>query len=517
MNYSRLMACLLASAVAVGCSGQKDDTSSQGTAATESASMAVAAQDGGIPLSAGDDNVMAQYMLVRSLADRGDFIEANQAARQLTEEHPDFAAGWIMLGNTALSGEQFVKATRKAVELAANGTPGEQLWADINMSFVTNDAEAGLALGKKLVDAFPEAPRAWIVYSGLLTGQNRHDEARAAGEKAVKIAPDSSAGYNTLGFSYLNNTPKDFEMAERYFNMAIDLEPEEDNNWINVGDVHRAMGDLDTARGDYTKALALDPENDIAAVKRAHVNSFLGNFDDARADYDMGIASGREVTKSTLANYRAFVNLHSGDHAAAVNELKSELDRLDTLDMPADQKIGARNFILTNISDICFNYDMLDDAAAAVDQLSASLAESGSNSGDENFARQQKATATFWQGKLAARQGDYDAAAAKAEAFRELMAEDANPRAMERYHELLGLIALRQGDFEGAIEHYREANLSTSPGAGDVKNIYMLAQALEGAGRAAEAEELLQQVASWNFNSAWFAMLRNQAAEAASS
>ena len=223
------------------------------------------------------------------------------------------------------------------------------------------------------------------------------------------------------------------------------------------------------------------------------------------------LAAGREVTKSTLANYRAFVNLHAGDHAAAVTELKAELDRLETLDMPPDQKIGARNFILTNISDICFNYDMLDDAATAVDQLSASLAESGSNSGDANFARQQKAVATFWQGKLAVRQGDYDTAAAKAEEFKALLAEDANPRAMEPYHEMLGLIALRQENYDAAIEHYEQANLSTSAGAGDVKNIYMLAQALEGAGRDAEADELLQQVASWNFNSAWFAMLRNEA------
>ena len=182
------------------------------------------------------------------------------------------------------------------------------------------------------------------------------------------------------------------------------------------------------------------------------------------------------------------------------------------LEMPADQKVSARNFLLTNISDICFNYDMLDEAASAVDQLAASLAKSGTNSGDENFARQQKATAAYWQGKLAARQGDYAAAAAKAEEFAWLLVDDDNPRRLERYHELLGLIALKQEDYEGAIEHYRQANLSTSPGAGDVKNIYMLARALQGVGQSDEANELLQEVANWNFNSVWFAMLRKEAA-----
>jgi tetratricopeptide (TPR) repeat protein len=515
MVYSRILACLTALAILVACTEQRETTQEAAMdeaveSATEAESMA--ANDGGIPLSTSDESALALYNKVRSLADGGDFIEANQAARKLTEKHPDFAGGWIMLGNTALSGEQFVKATRKAGELAASGTKGEQLWAAINMSFVTNDTEEGLNLGKKLVDTYPEAPRAWIVYSGLLGGQNKHDEARAAGKKAIKLAPEQANGHNVLGFSYLYNEPKDFAKAEEYFGKAIALDPDEDNNWVNVGDVHRAMGDLEAARADYSKALELDARNAVAAVKRGHVNSFLGNHEQARTDYDTGIAAGQEGNKSTLANYRAFVNLHAGDHQAAVDELEQELDRLDTLDIPADQRIGARTFLLLNISDICFHNDMLDDAAAAVESLSASLAEAGANSGDENFVRQQKATAAFWQGKLAARQGDQESANAKAEEFAALMADDDNPRKMERYHELLGLTALVQKDYDLAIEHYRQANLSTSPGAGDVKNIYMLSIALEGAGQAEEAGKLREKVANWNFNSAWFAMLRKDAA-----
>jgi tetratricopeptide (TPR) repeat protein len=518
MTFSRLLACLTAAGLLVACSDQRDSSVGQvadeAKTATETASMELAANDGGIPLSASSKTAMSQYKKVRKLADKGDFIKANQAARQLTEDDPDFVGGWIMLGNTALSGEQFVKASKKASELSAKGTEGEQLWADINMTFVTNDTEEGLRLGKKLVDTYPEAPRAWLVYSGLLTGQNKHDEARASGEKAIKLAPDQAIGYNTLGFSYLYNSPKNFAKAEKNFKHAIKLEPGEANYWVNVGDVHRAMGDLEVARSDYSGALEIDASNAVAAVKRAHVNSFLGNFDEARADYDMGIAAGEELTQSTLAMYRAFVNLHAGDHEAAIEELKGELERVDTLEMPADQKISARNILLPNIADICFNYDMLDEAASAVDLLSASLAEAGRNSGDQDFIRQQKATAAYWMGKLAARQGDYAAAEAQAEEFAALLAEDENPRKLERYHELLGLIALKQQDYESAIAHYRQANLSTSAGAGDVKNIYMLASALQGAGQTDEASELLHEVANWNFNSAWFAMLRKEAAGA---
>ena len=85
---------------------------------------------------------------------------------------------------------------------------------------------------------------------------------------------------------------------------------------------------------------------------------------------------------------------------------------------------------------------------------------------------------------------------------------------MERYHELHGLISLMREDYDAAVGHYRQANLSTSPGTGDVKNIYMLARALQGAGKTEEAAELLEQAAKWNFNSAWFAMIRSDAVEA---
>ena len=512
MKNSGLLACLAAVTMLFACSKQEASVTADADTSAEAAPAEMAANDGGIPLSAAGEAALAQYQEVRRLADKGDFVEANQAARKLTLANPHFAGGWIMLGNTALSGPQFVQATHKAAETSKNGTAGEQIWAQINMSLVNNDSEEGLKLSKKLVDTYPEAPRAWLVYAGYLGAQNQHEEARAAGEKVVELAPDQAFGHNNLGFSYLYNSPKNFEKAEQYFQKAAMIEPDEDNIRVNIGDVNRAMGDLEAARGDYSAALKIDAKNAVAAVKRGHVNSFLGNYDEARSDYDVGIAAGQEGNQSTLAVYRAFVSIHAGDHEQAIDELKGELVRLETLEMPEDQKIGGRNFILTNVADICFNNEMLDDAATAVDALAATLAEAGDNSEDANFARQQEITAAFWRGKLAARQGDYEAATAQAETFASLAAEDTNSRKMERYHELLGLIALKQGDNEAAIEHYRHANLSTSPGNGDVKNIYMLATALNGTGQTDEADELMKQVANWNFNSAWFAMLRHESA-----
>jgi len=150
-------------------------------------------------------------------------------------------------------------------------------------------------------------------------------------------------------------------------------------------------------------------------------------------------------------------------------------------------------------------------SADAVASLKSSLATVGKNSGDPDFERGQAATALYWQGKLDARMAEYGSAREKAEAFKMLLESDSNPRKLERYHELLGLTALLEKEYDKSIGHYRQSNLSLSAAGGDVKNSYMLATALKGAGKNQEADERLAKVASWNFNSAWFAMLRKKA------
>jgi hypothetical protein len=55
--------------------------------------------------------------------------------------------------------------------------------------------------------------------------------------------------------------------------------------------------------------------------------------------------------------------------------------------------------------------------------------------------------------------------------------------------------------------------MSTAPNFGDVKNLYRLAVSLRETGEADEATALMDEIANWNFNSAWFAMLRDEAGQ----
>ena len=59
-----------------------------------------------------------------------------------------------------------------------------------------------------------------------------------------------------------------------------------------LGDVYRGSNRLEEARRYYQLALQLDPNDLTAPIKLGHVNSFLGQYDEARKDYDRGIAAG---------------------------------------------------------------------------------------------------------------------------------------------------------------------------------------------------------------------------------
>lgn len=465
--------------------------------------------DGGIPLSTNSEAVIALYNKARDAVDRGNVVDANQTAWQLTQAYPDFAGGWLMLTRTSLSGEQFVRASKRALAKAeAGGTTGEKLWAAVNRAFVANNTDKALQIADELTGTYPRATRSWMVLSNVQAARAEHAAARASLSRAIELDPASMAAHTALGLSYLYNNPEDLGLAERYLLKAVDLQPNEANAWINLGDLHRAAGDLEQARTTYTRALTLDPENAIAPVKRGHVNSFLGHYEQARADYDRGIRVAEDLTQVTLGNFRAFVSLHEGRPQAAAQELQKLLDDINRLNMPEDQRSGAQIFTLKNLANLSFYYGMNAVATDCVERLTRALLRAGENADDPNFARGREAYAAYWQGRLAARTGRYADALAYAAQYRSLLKGDNNPRRMERYEELLGLTALLQREYEDAIAHLREANLSTGAGGGDIKNMYMLSQALSGAGYQEESARYLRKISDWNFNTVWFAMLR---------
>lgn len=463
-----------------------------------------------LPVTTASEDAKADFYEGLYANDVGRGNEANAAFEAAVADDPNFALGYLMIASSAASTEEFTTNLARAVELAENASPAEQTMILIMQKGFEADRDGQLAAAQELVETNPESPRAWMRLAGIQAGMNDIADSRSSLMKAIELAPNMAAPHMGLGNNFLFLAPKDFAAAETHFQAAIDLAPDEAQPYDLMGDVHRAQGKLELAAMDYGMAAERAPENGSPLQQRGHVNSFLGNFDEARADYNAAIEleNARGTNNGPFfVPFRAYINIHAGDPDAAIAELMELNANAESMatEGVTDLKVNA----LTNVVQIAMHYGDYETATAALTEAAVLMRQQGEEVGTEQFQRGQEQGIVYWEGMIAARQGDAATAQAKADELTTLVEPDANPRKMEPVHQILGITAFYQGDYEGAIEHLS---------AGNPNNIYMKyyrARALEETGDAEAAGAIYDELAVYNFNGVNYAMIRTDVLERA--
>ncbi len=481
-----------------GC-GEQQDTQTMECARPEVTEGLVMA----LPVTTASDEAREHFMQGQRAMDMGRFIEANQHFAYAIEADPTFAHAYLNRANTASSFEEFRTNLDLAAENAEAATETERLLIDIHQKGFVNDVEGQLRLANQLVETQPTSPRAWLTLAGIQTAMSTHDEARTSMMKATELVPEFSVAYMQLGNSYLFNEPTDFPRAQEYFQKVIELEADEQMPHDFLGDVYRAQGELEQARDEYTRAAELDPTNASPVQQRGHVNSFLGDYDAARADYDSAMAMGRANQKPNFALYRAFVHVHAGDAQAAIDELNELVASIDGMGIP--EPVGVKIGLLSNVAIIAMHIDNFEAAEQALEQRTSLMMTQADEVGTDEFRRSQEANIAYFDGTLAAREGDYATATMKADEYAALVEPDPNPRKMEPVHDLKGLISLLQGNYAEAVGHYEQGNPN------NLYTQYHLALAHEGGDNTEQAKQLFGKIADNNFNSVGFALVRQEA------
>lgn len=466
-------------------------------------SVAWAANDGEIPVTTKSAEAKAAFEQGQALLDFGKPNEARPHFQKALELDPDFAYARLNLANASNSLEEFKTDVEKAVAKASTASEGEQMLIGIAETFLTNDSDKRQELAKKLTAAYPKSPRAWLALANSHATRNEVKESRDATNKAIDLAPNFFLPYRTQAFSYLFTEPRDTALALKAMQKVAELQPKSDQAFVDLGDAYRAANQLEPARDAYAKATQLDPSNGLAVIKKGHINSFLGDYAAARKDFDKAIELAPPVQKGNYANYKAFTSLHEGNPKAAISEMWAILGTLGGLS--ESEANGVRIFTLNNIVIVAQQAEMADELEKAVSQLDEVLMKQANVVNKPDFVKGQKAAVAFFQGTLAAVKGDYATAEQKAEENKKIIETTDNPARLQGYHGLMGYIALRQGQYDKAVEHLRESNLNAQ------LNKFQLATALEGAKKPDEARKLYEEISTYNFNAVDFAMLRKAA------
>ena len=458
-----------------------------------------------IPATTSSAEARLAFDAGQAALDRGDAAQANELFHTAVAADPNFTYAWFNLSNVAFSTEEFNAALRGGEQGAAKASEGERALLEFNKLFLSNNFDAQLAMAKQLTEKYPNAPRAWMLLAGAQAALNKFDDQRATLAKVIELAPWFSPAPFAFGASYLFNEPRDFAKAEKYYRQAISIAPGNDMYYWSLGDVYRGSNKLEDARRYYKLALQLDPKDPTAPLKLGHVNSFLGNFDEARKDYDRGIEAGGAANAGFLVPFKSFTWVYAGEPAKAIQSLEKLVADIDGFGAGKDQVLNAKIGALTNAAQIALHSGLNDDAERILAMRTALMRENAKVVGTPEFANILETQIAFFDGQLAAMKGDFKGATKLAQKTATLVAGENNPRKMEPYHELLGLIALRQKSYKKAVSELRLADQT------QLHNKYLLAQALEATNGKDEAKKLYKEVAENNFNTVDFALLRAEA------
>jgi len=379
--------------------------------------------------------------------------------------------------------KEFFEHQQKAVSLADKASEGEKLLILANQAGANGDAAKQKEYLEKLVTKYPSDERAHFNLGGYYFGQQDFAQAIEHYRKATEITPNYSPAYNILGYSYRRQG--DYANAEQAFKKYIELIPNDPNPYDSYAELLLQMGKFHASIAQYRKALSVDPHFVASHFGISADLIYMDKPQEANAELQKIIDQARSDGDTRLALFgMAVVAADSGLFDQAVQEIDKEYA---VAEKKNDE--GAMAADLQAKGNILLEARKYADSQKAFDR-SLQLTEGSGLSQEikENARRLHHFNLTM----VAVGKKGYTTAKAEAEEFRKGAEASKNPAQVKQAHELAGVIALAENNYNSAIAELEQANLQNP------RNLYRLYEAYQGKGDSAKAQEYRSQAASFN-------------------
>ena len=367
--------------------------------------------------------------------------------------------------------------------LADKASEGEKLLIMAARAATNNDATKQKDYLDELVGKYPDDERAQFALAGWYFGQQDFPQAIAHYEKATQINPSFTTAWNLMGYAYRQNG--DYANAEKAFQKYIELIPQDPNPYDSYAELLLKMGRFDESIVQYRKALAIDPNFVNAHQGIAMDLLYAGKAGDASAELGSIEKKARNDGERRTGLFAlTVVYLDGGQMAKALTNVDAQYALAEkNKDVPAmafDR--GLKGNILLEMGK--------PDAAKAEFEKSVALVE-GSNLSQE-IKDNAKNALHYNLARVALAKKDFAAAKSEADEFRKGALASKNPFQPKLAHELDGIVALAEKDYDKSIAELSQANQQNP------QNLYRLCQAYQGKGDAAKAKESCKQAADFN-------------------
>jgi len=483
MHSNRSLALLLSLGVVAGASISSCAKKETTVSAAPQETPAATPDAGKIPVTTASAEARTEFLQGREKAEKLMATDSIQHFEKAVSHDPNFALAELSLANTAPTGSGFFEHLNKAVGLSGKASNGERLLILATEAGANNNAVKQREYLEQLVAAHPNDERAHFNLGGYYFGQQEFPNAIEHYRKATELNPTYSPAFNILGYAYRQNG--DFANAEQAFQKYIELIPNDPNPYDSYAELLLKMGKFDDSITQYRKALAIDP-NFIASYQGIAADlMYQGKPAEAAKELETITKRARNDGERRTALFALTVlHLDGGKAARALQAVDQQYALGEkTNDVPAmagDLQLKA-NILLETGKPV---------EARALFERSVKMIEGS------NLSQEIKDNARLFQhynlALVALKSNDIAAAKTGAEEFRKGAEASRNPGQVRQAHELAGMIALAEKEYDKALTELQQASQQNP------HNLYRLCQAYQGKGDAAKAKELCTKAAGFN-------------------
>jgi len=486
---------LIGATILTGCSHV--EAHKVASAAAEPAQADAAANKGKILNTTASEEARKAFLQGRDLAERLLVQDSIQHFDKAISLDPNFALAHLNRANVSATAKEFFDHLKKAVSLADKASEGERLLILGTEAGANGNASKQKETLEKLVAAYPNDERARFTLGGYYFGQQDFDSAILHYKKATELAPKYSPAYNILGYALRQK--ENYAEAEQAFKKYIELIPSDPNPYDSLAELFLKMGKFDDAITQYRRALAIDSNFINSHLGIGAALMYQGKAAEAAAEFNKITSKARSDGERRAALFALTVlAVDSGK----MDQALAEVDKQYALgEKTADVPSLAGDLQLKG--NVLLEAGKYDEAKQAFERgLKTTM--------DSNLSQEIKDNTKLFQHYNLTRValGKKDLAAAKtgSQEFRKGAEASKNPAQVKQAHELAGLVALEEKNYDQAIADLQQTNLQNP------QSLYRLAQAYQGKGDGQKAKESFAKAAAFNsLPQLNYAFIRNKA------
>lgn len=455
------------------------------------------ADKGKMPITASSKEALDLFIQGRDLSERLRINDARALLDSATSLDPGFAMAYLYKALIASSPKDFFENLDKARALADDVSEGERLIIlGVEAGTHARPLE-GREFYKKLVELYPRDERAHFFLASNYFEQQENALVVEESKICSDINPDFSPSYNLAGYAY--RYLGDYKSAEEAFKKYIKLIPDDPNPYDSYADLLMKMGKYGESIESYYKALQIDETFAASHIGIASNLNYLNKHQDARDQiqelYDMAANDGQRQD-ALLAIAVSYMDEGLPEKA---------LETIDKRYVFAERN-GDYSAMAGDLSQKGYIYIEMGKDKEAQAEFDSSLKIVENSDLSEEIKDNARRTAFYSRTRVALSKNDLEAARENMIEFRKQADEINNPAQIRLAHQLAGLIALEEENYDMAIAEFRQTSQQNP------MNFYFMALAYLGKNDREKAKEWLVKVADYNsVTSMGYALVRLKA------